>query len=201
MLKQRLVGALILVALGVVFWPIIFMEPGNDDLDQLGDIPDRPQVAVTPVEPPDMTGLRASPQIGATKEVAAQSEQVHSAAQPDPTESANPAASIVSTQQEQQEKPRTRTSAPTKPAVDGDGVPIAWMLQVVTVSSSENADALRQRLLDMGHKAYVKRVKRNGKTLHRVYIGPGFEREKYDRLKKEVDREFKVQSMVARYLP
>ena len=30
-LKQRLVGALILVALGVVFWPIIFVEPGVKD--------------------------------------------------------------------------------------------------------------------------------------------------------------------------
>ncbi len=28
-LKQRLIGALILVALGVVFWPIIFVEPGQ----------------------------------------------------------------------------------------------------------------------------------------------------------------------------
>ena len=28
-LKQRLVGALILVALGVVFWPIIFLQPDD----------------------------------------------------------------------------------------------------------------------------------------------------------------------------
>ena len=30
-LKQRLVGALILVALGVVFWPLIFVQPGPEE--------------------------------------------------------------------------------------------------------------------------------------------------------------------------
>jgi DedD protein len=61
-LKQRLVGALILVALGVVFWPIIFVEPGDKAVAQQTRIPPRPDVVTTPIEVPDLAGLRASPE-------------------------------------------------------------------------------------------------------------------------------------------
>ena len=61
-LKQRLVGALILVALGVVFWPIIFVEPGDEAVAQQARIPPRPEVVTTPIAVPDMAGLRASPE-------------------------------------------------------------------------------------------------------------------------------------------
>ncbi|MEJ2532362.1 MAG: hypothetical protein P8Y92_11230, partial [Halioglobus sp.] len=59
-LKQRLVGALILVALGVVFWPIIFVEPGERPGVEQVRIPPRPQVDTTPIAPPERAGLRPS---------------------------------------------------------------------------------------------------------------------------------------------
>ena len=62
-LKQRLIGALILVALGVVFWPIIFVEPGQQGGADEVVIPPRPNVTTTPIEPPDMAGLRPSREI------------------------------------------------------------------------------------------------------------------------------------------
>jgi DedD protein len=195
MLKQRLVGALILVALGVVFWPIIFMEPGSNDGGDRGRIPDRPMINTAPVEPPDMAGLRPSPDIFATEQIEKQGTDTDPVPEEAPKATAEPVVKPVT------EVTRTRKEAPVKPAVDSDGVPVAWILQVASVSTADKADELRQRLLKMKHKAYVKRIKSGGKTLYRIYIGPGFERAKFESMKTDIDREFAVESLVVRYLP
>lgn len=204
MLKQRLVGALILLALGVVFWPIIFVEPGDRRADERVVIPPRPAVDISPVEPPDMAGLRTAPETRAerereadhqsARETAAVVEEVAAEAASGPA--AEPVAAPPATPPE-----RTRSEPPEKPVMDGDGLPVAWILQVATVSNAEKADTLRGRLVAMGHKAYVKRIRRGDKALYRVYVGPKFERARLERIQGEINAEFGVQSMIARYVP
>ena len=189
-LKQRLVGALILVALGVVFWPIIFVEPGDKAVAHQARIPPRPEVVTTPIAVPDMAGLRASPE----RAVPAETEPVEP---PAPVIDKPAAAPTVAPQPVE----RTRSEAPQKLALDADGVPVAWILQVASVSSADKADQLRQRLLKMNQKAYVKKVRRGDKNLYRVYIGPKFERAALEKTKVQIDAEFGVASMIARYYP
>ena len=53
-LKQRLVGALVLIALGVVFWPVVFVETeraGVDRSSQLEPMPQLDDVVVPEPEP------------------------------------------------------------------------------------------------------------------------------------------------------
>jgi DedD protein len=78
---------------------------------------------------------------------------------------------------------------------------VAWILQVASVSSAEKAEQLRQQLLQKDRKAYTRRIKRNGRDLYRVYVGPKFERARLEAMKKEVDREFGVESLIVRYVP
>ena len=196
-LKQRLVGALILVALGVVFWPIIFVEPGDQEAAQQARIPPRPGVAVTPLEAPDLAGLRSSPENLEYAGAEAEDAPVAQAAEtPAPAVDDSPSqgidkpspASVVA----QQPAQRTREQPPEQLKLDSDCVPIAWILQVATVSSAEKAEQLRQRLLEVDQKAYVKKVKRGGKNLYRVYIGPKFERDKLEKMQANIDRQFGV---------
>jgi DedD protein len=91
--------------------------------------------------------------------------------------------------------------APVSPELDADGVPVAWILQVATVSDGDRAESLRRQLLDIDEKAYVKRIRRGDKDLYRVYVGPKFERARLETLKPRIDSEFKVDSLVVRYLP
>ena len=197
LLKQRLVGALILVALGVVFWPIIFVEPGEKSGLEQQRIPPRPHVDTAPIEPPELAGLRPSealqtPPPSAVEEAAGEQPQ---SSEPEPAPAATAAppepAPVV----------RTRTEPPEKPQLDSDGVPIAWILQVASVSSESKAQALSERLRALHHKAYIKRVTRDGKTLYRVYIGPKFERARLEDIQAGIDSEFGVASMVMRYYP
>lgn len=208
-LKQRLVGALILVALGVVFWPIIFVEPGDEPAAEQPRIPPRPAVETAAIEPPDMAGLRPSEEIEAQKAARA-AELAWPVPAPDSKQESQPAdeSRTVAAKDPKPEKApasvpsrKTRTEAPEKLVVDSDGVPVAWILQVATVSSSDKANELRDHLLKVDQKAYVKRVKRNGKNLYRVYIGPKFERAVLESMQPRIDREFGVKSMIARYVP
>jgi DedD protein len=84
---------------------------------------------------------------------------------------------------------------------DSDGVPVAWTLQVATVSSAEKADALRRRLLEKGEKAYVTTISSGGKQLYRVSVGPKFERQELERIQASINAEFGVTTMLVRYLP
>lgn len=53
-LKQRLVGTLVLVALGIVFWPLIFTQPENREPLVLGPMPEKPEIDRTPIAPPEI---------------------------------------------------------------------------------------------------------------------------------------------------
>lgn len=207
-LKQRLVGALILLALGVVFWPIIFVEPGERRGGEAQRIPPRPQVDTSPVEPPDMAGLRPSPTLERTPEPEIEEDSTvltpsTGAAKATAGEAAADApaeASRSDTAAAELERP-TRSEPPVRPALDADGIPISWILQVASVSSADRADQLRRDLLDMGHKAYVKKVRSGDKTLYRVYVGPKVEKARLERIQGEVDTKFGVKTLITRYYP
>jgi len=206
-LKQRLVGALILLALGVIFWPIIFVEPDERETGQVGDMPPPPRVSRSPVEAPDPVGLRASKPIAAHAQAHEEIPPL-----PLPAPGSQPEAVPAADEAEPEPEPLTepdpdpppavpRSEAPEPLHLDTDGVPIAWILQVASVSSADKAEALRRDLLAMDNKAYVEQVPRDGRTLYRVYIGPKFERAKLESLQGDVDAKFGVQSMVRRYVP
>ena len=212
MLKQRLVGALILVALGVIFWPIIFVQPGEGGADEIQPLPQRPGVTDAPVEPPDAVGLRGSPEAAAAQIQQAQEEMI-SMQQPGSlddvlsTAADNPAIALKETEPvapalpPQAPRATTRDTSPEPLEMDADGVPVAWILQIVSVSSAEKAEALRERLVALNYKAYVTQVQSNGRTLHRVYLGPKFERAVLEKLQPGIDAELDVKSVVRRYVP
>ena len=201
-LKQRLVGALILLALGVVFWPIVFVEPEQETTLQRRSIPEPPAVSTADIEAPGQAGLRASPALSADEyaqgvdtpqpeerepEMAAGVQQA--AAVTDGSTRSTEAASVV------------RTEAPQPLQVDSDGVPVAWTLQVATVSSAEKAESLRSRLLAKNEKAYIKTISSGGKQLYRVCVGPKFEKKELERIQGDINAEFSVKTMLVRYLP
>lgn len=206
-LKQRLVGALILIALGVIFWPIIFVDPDQDAGMEDLRIPPRPQVDTTPIAAPDPAGLRGSPELEYVEEEFADDvgfeEESREFGEPVPAEG-------VESGPEPEQTPvaaappapgETRTEPPEKPVIDAQGVPVAWMLQVASVSSAENAEELRQRLQARGEKAWVAPVTIDGRVMYRVNVGPKFERARLEALQSGIDAEFGVNSLVKRYLP
>lgn len=178
-LKQRLVGALILVALGVIFWPIVFLQPDNETA--LHRQPAQAQSIATVVAVEDVA---VQPSLAASDNVV-----VASGSALEVTPGRVPS--------DDEPEPSARETL----TMDSDGMPLAWTLQVITVSSADKAEELRKRLLDMKHQAYIVTVRSNGKKLYRVSIGPKFERAELDTLQASINAQFEVSSIVARYIP
>ncbi|MCB1705368.1 MAG: SPOR domain-containing protein [Halioglobus sp.] len=200
-LKQRLVGALILLALGVVFWPIVFVQPEQKTNATPRSIPEAPVVSSAPLEAPAQGELRGSPPLASAEEQQAESTAVDAIVY---DEEGVAAAAVAESQAGADEQPaaaEVRSVAPDKLAVDGDGVPVAWTLQVATVSSAANAEALRKRLLEKNEKAYITTVSSGGKQLYRVCVGPKFERQELERIQASINAEFGVKTLLVRYLP
>ena len=208
-LKQRLIGALILVALGVVFWPIIFVEPEGPGGLPGARIPPPPAVDTSPIEPPDTAGLRQAPEVMAQREARAEEAAALAEAEPavvlpEPEPEPVPEqATVAESEQRPVAEPTrsTRKAAPESPQLDAQGIPVAWLLQVVSLSNKSRAESIRDDLIADGHKAYVKPIKSADRTLYRVYIGPKFERAQLERIQGEIDRQLGVKSLVARYVP
>jgi DedD protein len=203
-LKQRLVGALILLALGVVFWPIIFVEPEERYTQEEIPIPPAPVIDTTPIEPPTAEGLRASAQWEVVdagddqlidEDTTATLEESTVELAPDPVfvEAAPQLASA--------DARGARTEPPVQPTLDSKGLPVAWILQVASVSSVSKADELRDGLLAMSEKAYVKKLEKGQKDLYRVYIGPNVERAQLEKIQAGIDKRFGVRSIIVRYVP
>jgi DedD protein len=208
-LKQRLVGALILVALGVVFWPIIFVEPGDRVEPGQASTPPRPAVDTSPIEPPQPERWRVSTetydeeveQDPALDDELLAGAEASSAVVLEPEQGAEAVADAEPAPADPPAAVQARTSAPEAPTLDANGVPVAWSLQVATVSSAAKAEELRQQLLSMQEKAYVRKLERGDKDLYRVFVGPKFERAQMEQTRARVDARFGVESLIVRYLP
>ncbi|MEL7044950.1 MAG: SPOR domain-containing protein [Pseudomonadota bacterium] len=231
-LKQRLVGALILIALAVVFWPIIFVSDESRVDERLVVVPAAPPVDPTPLPEPDNAGLRA---LG---DAQAQSQIVRDVAPPspvtvetgsedqgpedaqgsavDPNDAAGGTDVDVAALDEESNDlgalpPREETlpvatldearRSLTEPAIDEDGLPVAFSLQVATMGDRTRAEQLRQGLIEAGYKAYMKRLRRDDRTLYRVMVGPKFQRDELVPIKAVVDENWRVDSLIIRYVP
>lgn len=190
LLKQRLVGALILLALGVIFWPLIFVEPIDEPVSTLTQLPPKPQplpeLTTAPAPPPGLPLPEEQPD---WQEPDLAEQVAPDFVSPAPSESPGQSTST------------SRTAVPETPQLDERGLPVAWVLQVVALANQQRAESLRDQLLEQGHKAFVRTLQRDGNTLYRVYIGPRFEREALLSVKREVDAQYQVNATVTRYLP
>lgn len=90
-------------------------------------------------------------------------------------------------------------AAPAEAAPAAGGPP-AWVVQVGSFSSQENARALRDQLRAKGYKAvFIDREVVDGKPVLRVRIGPEVERARSEQVREKVAREMKLGAVVVAY--
>ncbi|AZF00955.1 Septum-associated cell division protein DedD [Pseudomonas orientalis] len=207
--KQRMVGALVLVALAVIFLPMLFSRQDEQrqvvvEAPAAPQAPVVPQVQVEPVVVPEPQALPEQEPVPTDAEVAAQ-QAPSMPVQPSvpvvkpaaPVAAAKPAAPTPAP------KPvAPQPAAPGKPDVgqsriDPNGLPISWSIQVASLGNREGADALQKKLRAQGYNAYIRSA--DGKN--RVFIGPLIERAEADRLRDLLDRQQNLKGFVTRFQP
>ena len=212
--KQRMVGALVLVALAVIFLPMLFSRQDEQrqvrvDAPAAPQAPAVPQVQVEPVVVPEPQALPQEP-VPSDEEIAAQqapSTPIAPSAPSAPVAPAPPAAKPVTPPPAPVAKPvpapaQPIAAAPTKPAatpsrVDANGLSVSWSVQLASLSSRESAESLQKTLRSQGYNAYIRSA--DGKN--RVFVGPLIERAEADRLRDLLSRQQNLKGFVVRFQP
>lgn len=215
--KQRMVGALVLVALAVIFLPMLFSR--QDEQRQISvqapaapQAPSMPPVQVEPVAVPEPQLLPQEP-VPSDEELAVQTEAPTLPIEPAPapSDAAAPAASdkpvapapVPAPVPAVKPAPTAPTvGAATKPdtppsRVDANGLSVSWSVQLASLSSREGAENLQKKLRSQGYNAYIRSA--DGKN--RVFVGPLIERAEADRLRDLLGRQQNLKGFVVRFQP
>ncbi len=205
--KQRMVGALVLVALAVIFLPMLFSREDEQRqvVVQAPAAPQAsamPQVQVEPVVVPEPQALPQEP-VPADEEIAVQ---------PAPSKPVAPSAAVapapvvakpVTPPPALKPAPAQPVAvAPSKPdtsqsRVDANGLSVSWSVQLASLSSRESAESLQKSLRSQGYNAYI----RSSDGKNRVFVGPLIERAEADRLRDLLGRQQNLKGFVVRFQP
>lgn len=210
--KQRMVGALVLVALAVIFLPMLFSRQDEQrqvvvEAPSAPQAPTMPQVQVEPVAVPEPQALPEEP-VPSDDEVAAQAapaapvQQSVPVVKPAPAPAAPVVAAKPAAPAPAPKPVAPQPAAPGKPDVgqsriDPNGLPISWSIQLASLANRESADALQKKLRAQGYNAYIRSA--DGKN--RVFIGPLIERAEADRLRDLLGRQQNLNGFVVRFQP
>lgn len=216
--KQRLVGVLVLIALAVIFLPMLFKKDAPTEVITVEPLamPETPAVPEFPAEEVAVP----EPVIDETYELV---EDTRAAGESAPTSSIPEASQPVRVEVIEEEvelapavaaKPAPAKPAPTKPApakpvtakpaqkaaapgLDKNNLPVSWSVQIASLTNKANAEALRDSYRKKQYNAYVRST---GGT-HRVLIGPLVKDAEARALCKSLKAREKQDCFVVRYEP
>lgn len=192
--KQRIVGALVLIALAVIFLPTLFDREGARYIDVTSQIPPAPDIKpieiaapepVADAAPAPPAGQLFQPEV-VEQDSPAATKIPEPAAKPEKTEPQKPAGKAVAQQD-------------STPILDAKGLPIAWVVQVAAYREESRAEKLRGQLLDEGYKAYTRAVTTDKGRFVRVFVGPKTSKADAESVKRELDQLLGARTLVLRF--
>lgn len=210
-LKQRIVGAIVLIALAVIFLPMLFKkeEPVQEIVVQAPPMPQAPAVPQFPVEEVSVP----EPVLDDEWDEHIIVEQPEQPEQPEQLDS-EPAAAVAPIAPPvepvaQPSQPATQPAAPSKaitekpaqqapaPGIDKNNLPVSWSVQLANVTNKANAEALRDSYRKKQYNAYV----RSADGSHRVLIGPLVKQSEAQAMCKNLKSRESQDCFVVRYQP
>ena len=200
-LLQRVVGALVLLALAVIFVPMLLNR--EDEAPQVGmeapampETPAAPVIEPQPVEVPTPASEPFPEEYEIIEEAPATAVQAPTAPiEPAPTLD-EPAAAPAQPPATPQPSTPPAAAAPEQ-RLDAANLPVSWSVQLASLSSRENAENLQKTLRSQGYNAYI----RTAGGMNRVFVGPLVERAEANRLRDVLQRQQKLDGFVVRFEP
>ena len=198
-LLQRMVGALVLIALAVIFVPMLFNR--QDDLGHVTvdapTIPAAPVVAEIEMQPVEVPEPESVPEGFEIIEEDAESDATPAAAEqppaPAPIEPVAPVSPVPAVQ-----APASQSQPPVaEPRLDNNNLPVSWSIQLASLSNRASAESLQKTLRSQGYNAYI----RTAEGMNRVFVGPLVERSEANRLRDVLQRQQKLDGFVVRFKP
>lgn len=185
--KQRIVGAIVLISVALILWPVLFSDAAGPLVDRRSQIPPVPKFEKFSVaEPVRPVGIKPVPETTLETE--------------EPVD-------LAPMSVEQKPLPKTADTLTTaaakalaqKPTLGSRGLPEGWLLQVASFGNGNNAEDLKAKLQRQGYKAFTRTIKTAGGEVVRVYIGPKLTKDAFDKDRPSIDKTYKVKSIVVKF--
>ncbi len=170
-LKHRLLGATILIALGVLLLPGFFRDKDVYEVNSQSQIPGKPSITAVDFDgPTPVEGIETAP---APETMFVPEENT---------------VEIIA----------TGSSVSSAAVVD---LPEAWVIQVASFGQKEAAEKLLKELQTEGQKAYLRSVVTDKGTMHRLFIGPKMDKQEAAAIKSAIDKRLNVDARILPYKP
>jgi len=206
-LKQRLTGAIVLVALAVIFVPIILEGPDDEWTPRSHSIPEQPQMdyrASMELELPEpVAAEQEPPESVITEALNLEKEQqpatetpaeVSEAIATKPTEPvASPPKTAKAVPKAPVPPPPPKTEKSTQATLKG------WFVQVGSFGQELNASGLRDRLKLAGYDSRLQKVSIGKGYAYRVLVGPSASRAAAEKLAGSLKTGQQLSGMVIEY--
>lgn len=184
-LKQRLVGAVVLVGIGIIVIPLLLGEP-------TGMVPESENKAYSGAYENSAapiaisSGRQEKPAL--PPEAKALSGQVRenfpSAEEKTPLFPAAPPAPVPA------KKPTNSTSPRSPPKAAG------WLIQIGSFTHQKNALRMLDEAVSSGYRAFIEPVKKGADTIYKVRIGPEKDEQRAQALKAELERRLQTKAFI-----
>jgi DedD protein len=176
--KQRVVGAIVLIALGVIFIPMLLDGAGMKEQEALEiRIPEKPRYDF-----PRQIKPQTLPEATETEEpVASKPEIEKPRAEPKPAPKPRPPRPTVDVEKEPDIKPTPLSS---------------YVVQVGSFGNRSNALNLRDKIRKAGYPAFIESFSTGSKTMVRVKVGPVLKRKEAEKIKVQMKKDLKLDGRV-----
>lgn len=213
-LKQRIIGALVLISLAVIFVPMIFDEPHSERQSTPITIPEEPpfpevdmpaqpdarnfeepeaddsNVGYRMVEEPAEADAAVAETVDEpASQTATEATPAQTASQAEPQQAPEP-------QPQQATEPVASASEPEQPKGFSKTLEGAWIVQLGSFGNADNARRLRDKVIEMDYGAHLQQVTRGDTELTRVFSGPFVSEAEAKKAKAVLDKEFNLNSLV-----
>jgi DedD protein len=231
-LKQRIIGAVVIISCAVIFIPMIFDPENAEEFVLKSEIPAAPpKLNITipdPVRPEATQSLQVDPSNAyslleepisaealATEALSSEalSSEIMAAdlmeTEPTQTEAVIDTASVVNQTNTLEKQSGTQPTAPIvesakvkESMLNEEGLPKAWVIQVGSFKDKARALELEEILIKKGYRAFTRttatKTSSSGESTEstRVYVGPKLEKSAALALKKSLDEDLKVSSLI-----
>lgn len=214
--KKRLVGAVVIVALAVIFVPMLFEPEPLDRLPPIQQSIPRPPA----FQPGVKTETFLSPQdtgIGGADPAAPKVSEPLDLPPPPDGGGAEPARGVPAARAQPApparptEPPRPPRAAPAEAPTQGGGpkpgatpqtnagrggAAGTWVVQVASIPNQANAAELESKLKAGGYPAFIEKAEVNGRTTYRVKVGPETDRARAEQTAARLREKHKVQPLI-----
>lgn len=214
-LKQRLLGAAVIVALAVIIIPFLLDGSGTEPVSDV-PLPPEPQTAqqgpvVTndhvpmPAEPPQSQIVDEytppGPPAAAPAPRAAQSMPAPQTSPPEVATEPEPAPASAPSSEPEQAPTLAPAPSASAPAASQSGSALhGWVVQVGSFGEQDKATALRDRLRKSQFKAFVERFQSgSGQPMYRVRVGPVPQRPEAEQLQQTLEAQEKLKGFVTQH--